>query len=69
MVANYLTKSLQGSLFRKLRDFILNVKHEDGPASIIEPDTTGPQKRVGDGVKVSAWADVGRKKCGVTRMK
>jgi hypothetical protein len=34
MVADFYTKPLQGSLFRRLRDMILNIKPDDGPASM-----------------------------------
>ena len=34
MVADFCTKPLQGSLFRRLRDMILNIKPDDGPASM-----------------------------------
>jgi hypothetical protein len=34
MVADFCTKPLQGTLFRRLRDMILNIKPDDGPASM-----------------------------------
>jgi hypothetical protein len=34
MVADFCTKPLQGSLFRRLRDMILNIKPDDSPASM-----------------------------------
>ena len=38
MIADYFTKPLQGALFRKLRDAILNIAPEDGPASMLSQD-------------------------------
>jgi hypothetical protein len=48
MVADFFTKPLQGSLFRYLRDLIMNIPREDGPASIVPDDTDdiGPQECV-----------------------
>ena len=37
MVADYFTKPLQGSLFRKMRDTIMNVSASGGPASMQLP--------------------------------
>ena len=34
MISDYFTKPLQGSLFRRLRDFIMNVPSGYGPSSI-----------------------------------
>jgi hypothetical protein len=34
MVADFFTKPLQGALFRRLRDLVMNIKAEDGPASM-----------------------------------
>ena len=36
MINDFLTKSLQGSQFRKFRDFILNIDHEDRPVGTHE---------------------------------
>jgi len=44
MVADYFTKPLQGTLFRRLRDIIMNVPQSAGPASI---QPAGPQECVG----------------------
>ena len=44
MIADFFSKPLQGTLFRKLRDFILNLPKSYGPASIQSPD---------DGVKTT----------------
>ncbi len=38
MVADFFTKPLQGAQFRLLRDYILNIPHKDGPASIQSQD-------------------------------
>jgi hypothetical protein len=63
MVADFFTKVLQGSLFRKLRDMILNIKTEDGPGSM-DP-TAEPMQRdhrsVLKGVptvEVRTWAQI-----------
>ena len=34
MIGDFFTKPLQGSLFRRLRDFVMNIDRSDGPASI-----------------------------------
>ena len=38
MIADYFTKPLQGSAFRRMRDAILNIPSEDGPASMQQLD-------------------------------
>ena len=52
MVADFFTKALQGSLFRYLRDIIMNIPKEDGPASIVPDEQgatdVGPQECVGE---------------------
>jgi hypothetical protein len=63
MVADFFTKPLQGSLFRKLRDMILNIKAVDGPASM-GPTTEHVQRdhrSVLEGVptvEVRTWAQI-----------
>jgi hypothetical protein len=48
MLADYFTKPLQGALFRRMRDMVLNIPHSVGPASI-EPhsEPAGPKECVG----------------------
>jgi hypothetical protein len=45
MVADFFTKPLQGALFRRLRDAVLNIHPMDGPASLSASET---KERVGD---------------------
>ena len=62
MVADHFTKPLQGALFRQLRDAILNIAPEDGPASVL-PDSQVHRSVLGDN-KVQGtqhkrtWAEV-----------
>jgi hypothetical protein len=51
-VADFFTKPLQGSLFRKLRAIILNI-----PGRALNADTSASQECVG---KVASYADVVR---------
>jgi hypothetical protein len=50
MLADFFTKPLQGSLFKRLRGIIMNIA-DDVPLPIT---TNGPQECVGD----HSWADV-----------
>jgi len=43
MIADYFTKPLQGALFRRLRDAILNIPQKDGPASMENNKASTPQ--------------------------
>jgi hypothetical protein len=52
MVADFFTKPLQGSLFRKLRAIILNI-----PGRALSADTSTSQECVG---KAASYADVVR---------
>ena len=47
MLADFLTKPLQGSLFRKFRDFILGYKHFSALINELELSTS--KERVGEG--------------------
>jgi hypothetical protein len=60
MLADFFTKPLQGSLFRKFRDVIMGRKHID---SLKEPTTTPSQERVGqsDMGKIVGNGDDGQK--------
>jgi len=63
MIADYFTKPLQGALFRRLRDAILNIPQKDGSASMENVDTpTLPDPRSvlkGSGtVEGQTWAQV-----------
>ena len=46
MIGDFFTKALQGSLFRRLRDFILNLDVRYGPASMQQE--ASPQECVGE---------------------
>jgi hypothetical protein len=46
MLADFLTKPLQGNLFRKFRDVLMGYKHIDTLKQII-PSTSAPEERVG----------------------
>ena len=63
MVADYFTKPLQGSLFRKMRDSIMNVSASWGPASMQLP---GPRSVLAgkepDGTNGQTYASVVRGK-------
>ena len=64
MMADFFTKPLQGALFRKLRDAILNIRNEDGPGSML-PDPQVHRSVLGKDVKCKVtYADVARKLTG-----
>jgi len=45
MIADYFTKPLQGALFRRLRDAVLNIPQKHGPASVENTDASTLQCR------------------------
>lgn len=61
MVSDINTKPLQGALFRKFRDAILNVLPEDGSASVLNTEIHRSVLRVEDKKKAGegqAWSQV-----------
>ena len=62
MVSDYHTKPLQGALFRKFRDMIMNVKPEDGPASMETPKQLDHRSVLGDDSRTTdqgwTWCEV-----------
>jgi hypothetical protein len=59
MIADYLTKPLQGVLFRKMRDALLGIHHRAGSASIF-PVPVEPEECVEDD---GAWRIVRGRRC------
>ena len=59
MVADFFTKPLQGALFRRLRDAVLNIPAEDGPASLQQQDHRSVLEKVPVPVEgQTSWAQV-----------